>query len=54
MWIFAGGCALYGLYSTTNPLQAIKYATSVIIWVIVCMDLTRGESYGKLCSKFDF
>lgn len=39
MWIFAGGCALFGLYTTTNSLQAIKYATSVIIWVIVCMDL---------------
>ncbi|MEE1073197.1 MAG: hypothetical protein U0L26_12605 [Cellulosilyticum sp.] len=39
MWVFAGGCALFGLYTATDSLQAIKYATSVIVWVIVCMDL---------------
>lgn len=39
MWVFAGGCALFGLYTTTDPLQAIKYATSIIIWAIVCAGL---------------
>lgn len=42
MWVFAGGCALFNLYTATDSLQAIKYATSVITWVIVCADLTRG------------
>lgn len=41
IWVVAGGCALFGLHTSTEPLQAVKYSTSFLTWLMVCFNLKR-------------